>query len=444
MVHFLFRCFVLLVILGAGSCSQAPEEKASSQKIALNINARVFTSPLGRTFWFVQDQKTPRIVVAASYRGGYALEGDQEAGLHLFYSDVVTKGAGPWSEKSWNEKLNENGASFRVSVDEDRVKIHAVMLRKYWRDVLPVMEAVFHQPRFDQESIDTTRNQLIAIHRQLTHDPDYMIAETLYKTYLNHPYMRHPLRNLKFLQNATRADLLALHKKILARPLTVTLVGNVTVDEAGEVVDKLFPHVRSIDSIQVPPLKPHDIAVETAIPAKVKQATVVALHKGTRIKNKDNVGLAIVARILDRRIFEDVREERGLAYTISTNRVSYLYGGYIECRGGTTAKEAQKVTSLIRHHWKSMAHDGPTDKELNDAVNFAVNYLTMLPDSITIAQRLETIQFQGKPASHIHTVLDEFRNLRLADVKRIAQKYLKPDQLKFFIHGVELTQSGQK
>lgn len=437
MIHSLPRLFVSIVFLFLAGCSDTTDNSKTPAVEKIGIHVGVFTSPQGRTFWLVQDHKTPRIVLSASFRGGHALEGDADTGKHIVYADTVTKGAGSWTEKEWSEKLNETGASFSVSVDEDRVKIQAVMLEKYWKDSLPYMEAVIQKPRFDEGAIQTTRNQLLSLRRQLQHDPDFMISEAIYQKLLTHPYVRHPLRNIQGMMSLKRDDLIQLHKAVLSRPLTITIVGNISPKDAGHMIDKIFPHTIPVSTSTVPPLVWNKkIDLITPVPAKVSQATIVALHNGIEAGNPDNVGLAIVMRILDRRIFEDVREERGLAYTIYANRSSFLHGGYIECRGGTSAREVKNVIALVSKQWQQMADKGPTEKELQDSIDFAVNYLTMLPDSVAIAQRLDTIQFQGKSPDYIHTVLDDFRKVSLEKAKIIAGKYLKPDNLRFFVHGI--------
>lgn len=431
--------FVLFVLIFLQSCK--PDTSSSHQNVEggqLKYNVRALKSPKGSDYWLLQDDQTPRIVVNINFKSGSAYDAQDKFGSMDFYAALVTKGAGNFTEKEFYEQLEEIGSSLNVSVDSDKLSMNIVMLKEALHKTSSLVKLVIKSPRFDKDSIENTRKEMLAVRKQSLHSAQFMIAQKMNDIYLiNHPYVRNPLDHEKLIHEIQEKDLRKIHSEVFSLIPYITMVGNISPEEAGELVDNLLEtQVRKKQTKKIPPLNFQNIARVTPVPSLVRQATILATHKGPKASSEDSISLALITRILDRWVWEKVREEKGLAYFIYVQRLPLEKGGFIRCMGGTKVESVHEVMHIIDQCWNEMHQKGPTEKDLQEAKDFLMNYVTMLPDSPSLSEILAGYQFYGRSPDYINKRILKIESVSLNEAKRVAQKYIKPKNLRFFVHGM--------
>src|SRR5690606_36401469 len=187
--------------------------------------------------------------------------------------------------------------------------------------------------------------------------------------YGDHPYARPSRGSEASITRITADDLRGFVRERFGRDrLFIGAVGDITPDELGKALDETFlalPEKRA-------PFEIAKAAVqnggETVVIAKPIPQSVVALaHEGIARADPDYYAAYVVNYILggggfSSRLVEEVREKRGLAYSVYSYLAGFDHGDLVY--GGTATQNARVKESLelIRQEWRRMAEEGPTDE----------------------------------------------------------------------------------
>jgi zinc protease len=136
------------------------------------------------------------------------------------------------------------------------------------------------------------------------------------------------------------------------------------------------------------------------------------------------------------RIFQEVREKRGLAYSVSSSLYPFARAGLFF--GGTATKNerAKEALDVIRDEIARMASDGPTEEELDKAKRYLIgSYALRFDTSTKIANHLTTMQVDELGIDYTDKRNSLFEAVTLDDAKRVARRLLAPGQMLVTVAG---------
>lgn len=425
------------------SCSSENQNGGEGEKrvAPLKMSVSNIETPNGHKYWLLNDKNTPVIVLKLAFHRGYAHDQPTHFGVSLMCAEMMMKGSGEYDEEKIRGVLEDKGASVDFSASKDFITCTITMLRSNYVEVLRFVKTILFQPRFDQKSLTEVKTNFVAGLANQQPKAMYMIQEKMSATILkNHPYGKLPLNSKEEILKITVDDLRKVHHEILSAPLFITVVGHISSDETTLQLDELLPKPASSSSESIlPKLQLASLDKQVfPIPADVRQVTILGVQQGPHMRSKDLLGLSVVLYILDKRILEAVRTERGLAYVTNVGFDPMRYGGLINCYAGTKKESASEVLKLIAQEWEKMQKEGPTEKERQDAIQYMINaYLMGFTNSLKIADVLSFHQISGRKPSYINDRSALLESFSLNDLKRLAKKYLQPSKMKFYAHGIE-------
>jgi len=136
------------------------------------------------------------------------------------------------------------------------------------------------------------------------------------------------------------------------------------------------------------------------------------------------------------RLYEEIREKRGLAYSA----YSYLYpldhAGLIIGGAGTANARANETISVLKEEWRRMSHKGLSPQELKDAKTYLTgSYALRFSSSQRIARMMTGIQLEKLGIDYIRKRNSYIEAVTLADTNRVAAKLLDPESLTTVIVG---------
>jgi zinc protease len=300
------------------------------------------------------------------------------------------------------------------------------------------------KPRFDQDAIERVRRQIISSLKFSSTNPQNVATKAWFKSaFGSHPYARPTKGTEESQMRLTRADLVKAHKKIFAREhLKIAVVGDITAEELGPLLDKIFgdlPEKSGVEPIaEAAPVYGSEVErVEMAVPQSVVQFG----HQAVKRQDDDFIPAYIINYILggggfNSRLMEEVREKRGLAYSI----YSYLYPMEKSALliGGVATKTASvdEAMGLIKSEFNRMAKEGPSEEELKNAKDYLTgSYALRFDTSSKIANQLLWIQIEGLGMDYIETRNDMIEAVTTERIKTVASKLLDGDRLKFVVVG---------
>lgn len=414
----------------------------NSEAHAMKIERVV--SPQGIEAWLVQEKNVPLIAMQFAFNGGAAHDEIGKEGAAYLLSGMLDEGAGDLTSTQFQEKVEEIAIrlGFDASRDNFSGKFQTLSERK--EEAFDLLKLALNQPRFDQDAIDRVRLQIISGLKFEQNNPNNVASRAWFKNSFGaHPYGRPTKGTEESLKALSRDDLVAVHKKIFAREnLKISVVGDITPEELGVLLDKVFgdlPLKSGVTKVTEaePIFGPQLDHVNMAIPQSVVQFG----HQGLKRDDKDFIPAYILNYIMGgggfaSRLMEEVREKRGLAYSV----YSYLYPLKHSALvlGGVATKNstATQAMDLIKEEFNRMATEGPSEAELKNAKDYLTgSYALRFDTSSKIASQLLWIQVEGLGMEYIEKRNEMINAVTMSQIRDVAKRLFQGDKLRFVVVG---------
>lgn len=390
-------------------------------------------SDKGVTAWLVEDYSVPIVTIQFSFKGGNTQDPQGKEGLSELMGALFDEGAGELDSDTFQTTLDDAGAEMRFGAGRDTVYGSMRMLAEKKDDAFGLLKLAVEEPRFDAAPVDRIRAQMVSGIVANQRDPEVAArvkwAEALYG---GHPYARPDEGTEKSLATITRDDLLAHHKAIFARDtLKVAVVGAIDAETVKRQLDRVFGDLP--EKPQLKPVEKVDLKLdqEVRVDYELPQTTLQLAYPGVPRDAPDFFAAYLMNHILGggtftSRLFDEVREKRGLAYGVNSSLVTYEYSSGLVISTASRSDRAAETLGVIRDAVRKMAEEGPTEAELAAAKKFIVGSyaLNNLDSSGAIAGTLLSLQEEKLGIDYIQRRTALIDAVTLDQVKAVARKLL--------------------
>lgn len=401
-------------------------------------------TPGGLEAWLVQDHTNPIITFRFSFRGGSSGDPVGKEGLTEMTASLLDEGAGDLDAETFHARLEDG--SFSISFDAGRDTIGGSLrtLRRNHVEAFDLLRLALTQPRFDAEPIERVRNQTLVGLLRAEEDPGSIAYKLMASTfYPNHPYGRPSNGTRETIQGLTRDDFVGVVKRLMARDnLILGVVGDTTPDEIAKLIDQTFGGLPAKATIPEVSVVPPQAGGDTLVVRKtVPQSTILFAQNGLMRDDPDFYTAYVLNHILgggsfSSRLYAEVREKRGLAYSIYTGLYPSRHSAMLMGSAGTANARVGETVRLVREEWQRMAAGAVTADELRNAKDYLTgSYPLQFTSSGRIAAALVSLQLDDLGIDYIDKRNGLMEAVGLDDIRRVATRLLQPDRLTFFVVG---------
>lgn len=390
-------------------------------------------SDSGVTAWLVEDYSVPIISVRFAFRGGSTQDPVGKEGLINLMTGLFDEGAGDLDSDTFQDRLDDAGAEMRFNAGRDALYGSMRMLEEEKDKAFELLRLAITSPRFDQEPIDRIRAQIVSGIAADAHDPETAAklawSEALYA---DHLYSRRDDGTPETLATITATDLRALHERLFARDnLIVGVVGAIDAETLKKELDKLFGGLpEKADLTAVPDVTPK-LAQEVEVVYDLPQTSLQLAYPGVPRDDPEYFAAYLMNHILGggsftSRLFTEVREKRGLAYSVNSGLLNYEHANGLVISTATRSDRAAETLKVIRDVVKQMAESGVTAEELAAAKKYVVGAyaISNLDDSSSIANTLVGLQMDHLGRDYIQKRVGLINSVTLDQVQAAARKLL--------------------
>ncbi|HXS39823.1 MAG TPA: pitrilysin family protein [Stellaceae bacterium] len=429
--------FIALVLIVAPLALLRPLEAGA-------VTIEKVESPGGITAWLVEDHSVPVVSTSIAFRGGAALDPDDKAGLAEFTADLLDEGAGELDSTAYQSKLEDLAASLDFNVDQDNISARLRTLSANLAPTYDLLHLALTEPRFDAAPVARLRAELLdAIKRDL-HQPEALAYRLWMKSsFAGSPYARSTRGTAQSIAAITPDDMRGLvHARFAKDALVIGVVGDITPAALKPLLDKTFgglPEHAAPDPLGNIAVDRSNAVIVSDLP--VPQSVVVFGQQGIKRDDPDWYAALIVLNILSSggltsRVALEVREQRGLAYSVSASLDPLQHAGLILGHVASRNARVAQAIDLIREEWRRMHDSGPTAKELVAAKTYLTGSFPLNLDSTSrIASILVSMQLDHLGIDYLTRRSALIDKVSLADAKRVARRLLDPDGLFFVVVG---------
>lgn len=394
-------------------------------------------SPGGIEAWLVTERAVPMLALRFAFHGGNAQDPAGKEGVANYIAAMLDEGAGDLAASAFQERMEE--LAMRMSFEDTRDVFYGNFqtLTVNRGQSLDLLRLALTKPRFDADATERVRKQLLAGLVYAERDPDKVASREWFATaFPGHPYGRPASGTKDTLTSITAADLEAFRKRTFARSnLRVVAVGDIDAAEFGRLLDTVFGDLpANAELVDIPKVKPaagSQRIIEMNVPQSVAVFGLPAMPR----KDPDFMPAFVMNQILGgggfaSRLMEEVREKRGLAYSVYSyihplHHASWLAGGV-----ATKNEEMGQSIDVIRSELKRMAENGPTETELKNAKDYLTgSYALRFDTNAKIASQLLGLIVEGFGPEYVTTRNQQIEAVTMTDVKRVAAKLLRSDDL---------------
>lgn len=395
-------------------------------------------SPGGIEAWLVEERSIPLIALRFSFEGGSAQDPDGSEGALNFLTSMLDEGAGDLDSLAFQGRMEDLAMRLSFSGARDHVFGSFETLSSKRDESVDLLRLALTKPRLEPADIERIRGQILSNLTFAEKNPN-RVADHAWNAaaFPGHVYGRRQAGTLASVKAITRDTLAETHKRQFARDtLKVVAVGDIDAKTLGALLDRVFGELPAKAQLTaVPPVKPKGGAIQV-IEMPVPQSVAVFGLPGMSRKDPDFIAAFVMNEVLGggsaltSRLTDEVREKRGLAYSVYSYLAPYRRTALIA--GGVATKNEQIGTSLevIRDELKRMATGGVTAEELEDAKGYLTgSYALRFDSNSKIASQLLGILQEGLGIDYVERRNAEVNAVTLADVARVAKRLLVTDDL---------------
>jgi zinc protease len=396
------------------------------------VNVDVVTTPRGLTLWLVRSYAVPLVSLEFAMRGGAAQDPAEKAGLGSLMSGLLDEGAGELDSQAFHRALDEKAVEMSFHCDRDYWSGRMRTLTKNLDRAAELLRLAVNAPRFDEEPFERVREHMNARLRHVANDPGTLATRNWKaKAFPQHPYGQPADGALETLARIDRVDLIEAAKRGIARDqLMIAVVGAIDEKGAAALVDKAFADLPArADLKPVPEATFAALGEIDLIDLDVPQSTIRFGRPALTRNDPDYIASVVAAHVLGgsgsmtSRLFREVREKRGLAYTVFGTFYALEHGTYFY--GGTTTKNerARESFDVAQAEIRDVALNGLNDEELEKGKTYLIgSYPLRFDTSAKIASQLVHIQLERRAPDWLVERNREIGAVTMKSVKRAAHR----------------------
>jgi zinc protease len=406
---------------------------SASAAPALATTIERVVSPGGIEAWLVREPAVPLIAVDFAFTGGAAQDAPGKGGTANLAASLYDDGVGDFDSKTFHARLERKAIELTFHAERDAIRGSLRTLTENRDEAFDDLRLALNAPRFDQADVELNRAQILSMLRRAATSPTDIANQRWWETaFAGHPYGRPVNGTTESVPGITIDDLKTYTHRVLARGgLKIAVVGDIDAETVKTMLDRVFGAL---------PEKPQLTPIEAATPQGIGRRIVVNLDvpqsavqfggAGIARKDPDFMAAYIVNHILgggsfSSRLYREVREKRGLAYSVYD---SLLWLDHTALFIGSTATRVDRTSEtldLIQQEIRGLAESGPTADELAKAKaylnsSFALN----LDTSSKVAALLVQLQLDDLGIDYIARRPAMLAAVTLDDAKRVSKRLL--------------------
>ena len=440
-----FLRIISACLLGLGVLSNAyailPIEKLDSYK--------------GAQAYLVQTKALPMVDIEVSIDAGDRYDPSGKSGVADMVAGLMNYGArgdkGLLTEAQIADEIADLGANIGLSVGGERAILRIRSLsRKDLRDrAVQLAAAMLSAPSYDPKIVEREKQRTITSLREAETKPEFVLERRFKKSvYGNYPLADSP--SVQSVSSVNVNDLKQFHKQFYRGDrMIVSIVGDVDRAQAAEIVQTLLKQIPQSGQpiAKLPDLQRSPIEAlaqrEIQIPFDSQQAHIAMGMTAVACNNPDYFPLLVGNYILGgggfvSRLMSEVREKRGLAYSVFSYFAPGKENGIFQAGLQTKNDQAALALDVMSTTIAQFIADGPTPSELEAAKSNLINgYPLRIDNNRKLLDNVSSIVWNDLPLDTMDVWTKQVEAVTLEQVKASFQKYLAMDRMKIVVLGAK-------
>jgi zinc protease len=400
----------------------------------------------GARVYFVENHDLPMLDVSVDIAAGSSFDTAEKSGLAGLTHSMLDLGAPGLSEDEIARKIADIGAQLGGHFDADRsgMTLRTLSNKAEREQALDILARVLQHPLFPEDVLAREKTRLIAGLKEAQTKPESIADKAFNKAVFGtHPYGLPGSGVVESVEKIQRADLEDFYRThYSAKSAVVAIMGDVTRAEAETIAHQLTAQLpAATDVARIAPVEMHIQPSEQRIAHPATQSHILIGAPGIARNDPDYFPLYVGNYILGgggfaSRLMNEVREKRGLAYSVYSYFVPTKLPGVFQVGLQTKKEQADEALKLVRGTLHDFIAKGPTEKELTAAKqNIMGGFPLRIDSNKKILDYLGIIGFYELPLTYLDDFVGKVDKVTVAQVHDAFKRRVNPDAMATVIVG---------
>ena len=415
------------------------------------VNIQHWQTNSGAEVYFVENHDLPIVDLSVNFAAGSARDTAEKSGLAGITRYMMTLGAAGMSDEIIANKLADIGAVLGGEFDGDRaaLKLRTLSSEREQKQALDVFGKILQKPDFPAAVLAREKARIISGLEESATQPEGMVNKAFMKAlYGTHPYSLDESGEIATVAKLSVADLQAFYQQYYrANGAVIAMMGDLSRTQAEAIAESMVsglpkgPANPTIAQVTYP-----NTPVTQRIAHPASQSHILLGYPGIKRGDPDLFPLYLGNYVLGgggfvSRLTEEVREKRGLVYSVYSYFMPMAEVGTFQIGLQTKKEQADEALQIVRATLADFLAKGVTDAELKAAKANVIGGFPMRIDSNSkILDYLAVIGFYKLPLNYLDEYNSKVAAVTMAQIKDAFNRRLKPENFVTVIVGAPNTQ----
>ena len=372
------------------------------------------------------ERDTDSVAVEILVRVGSNNEDNKTRGLSHFLEHMLFEGTKKRTNKEIARAIESVGGEMNAATTNERTFFYIHILNKYLEKTLEILSDIIKNSVFDEKNFEKERKIILEEISMIQDDPKmFQFDFFLNKLFKKHPTKYSVIGTRDSIKKMKRDDMISYFKKYYV-PKNMVLVISGKSENVFQKVEKYFNDIDPGNKNIFKEInESSDLKFSNyKIRKNIDHSYLVVGYKTVSRGNRDSYVLDVVQSLLSRgfssRLFDEIRNKRGLAYNVGAINEGMNTTGYFACFLSTDKKNLTEARKILLEQFKL---PGLNEIELKEAKDYIEGNVKIKHEDNK--ERADFIGFWEliKDAKESESYFDKIKKVTISDVKRVVKKY---------------------
>ena len=359
-------------------------------------------------------------------------ESDTEEGISHVLEHMIFKGTPTRSYFEISEEIDYLGANVNAHTTKEETVFYINALTQFLGKSVDILFDIVTNSTIDEKELEKEKDVMVEEIKMYKDSPDDLVFETNYADCINGQYGKPIIGTEESVKGFTAEEIRKYYRERYTKDnILIVVSGNFDKDE---IIQKINEYFGKLADTKVDRREKIDFsfnAGKKTVSKDINQVNICISHKSEDYNSEKKVYTDILSNIIggsmSSRLFQEIREKNGLAYSVYTYNQYYLSGGLTSTYIGTNLESYEKAIEITLLEFKKLRENGVTEEELQKSKN---KYISRI--SFAMENPRSRMGILGNYYIRKNEILDteklknEVNTVRLEDVNNFARtKYLE-------------------
>lgn len=301
-------------------------------------------------------------------------ESDTEEGISHVLEHMIFKGTPTRNYFEISEEIDYLGANVNAHTTKEETVFYINALTQFLGKSVDILFDIVTNSTIDEKELEKEKDVIVEEIKMYKDSPDDLVFELNYADSINGQYGKPIIGTVESVKGFNADEIRKYYKERYTKDnILIVVSGNFDKEEILKKIDEYFGKLANTKVNRREKIDFSFNSGKKTISKDINQVNICISHQSEDYNSKNKIYMDILANIIggsmSSRLFQEIREKNGLAYSVYTYNQYYLSGGMTSTYIGTNLENYEKAIEITLLEFKKLRENGVTEDELQKAKN---------------------------------------------------------------------------